>query len=99
MGMRWIKSKFIFAGLLFGAAVAFSVTLVICVWEWIENPGGIFRGDDGTNWGVVFDTAISWLIPTFFYAVLVAWLVQLFHKGASFAYRKYFKSNGTQEDA
>ena len=97
--MRWIKSKFFFTGLLFGAAVALSVTLVICVWEWLENPGGIFRGDDGTNWGFVFDTAISWLVPTFLYAVLIAWLVELFLKGAGFAYRKYFKSNRPHEDA
>lgn len=97
--MRWMRSKILVAGLLFGAAVAFSVTLIICVWEWVENPGGIFRGDDGTNWSFVFDTAISWLIPTFFYAVAFAWLVQLFVKGAGFVYRKYFKSNGVQEDA
>ena len=96
--MRWIRSKTLVAGLLFGTAVAFSVTLVICLWEWIENPGGIFRGDDGTNWGFVFDTAISWLIPTFFYAVAFAWLVQLFLKGTRFVYRKYFKSDGAQDD-
>ncbi len=94
-----VKPKSLVAGLLFGAAVALSVTLVICLWEWIENPGGIFHGDDGTNWGFVFDTAISWLIPTFFYAVLIAWLVQVFLKGTGFVYRKYFTSDGTQEDA
>lgn len=94
-----MKARFFLTGLLFGTAVALSVTLVICVWEWIENPGGIFRGADGTNWGFVFDTAISWLLPTFFYAVVFAWLVQLFVKGAGHVYRKYFKSDGAQEDA
>lgn len=94
-----MKAKFFLTGLLFGAAVALSVTLVICVWEWIENPGGIFRGVDGTNWGFVFETAISWLIPTFFYAAAFAWLVQLFVKGAGHVYRKYVKSDGAQEDA
>jgi len=96
--LRWIRSKTLVAGLSFGAAAALSVTLVICVREWMENPGGIFRGDDGTNWGFVFDTAISWLIPTFFYAVLFAWFVQLFLKGTRAVYRKYFKGDGAQED-
>ena len=94
--MRWINSKFLLVGLLFGAAVAISVTLVICVWEWIENPGGIFRGNAGTNWDFVFDTAVSWLIPTFFYAVVLFWLVQLFLKGVASAYRRFTKSKSAR---
>jgi len=31
--------------------------------------------------------------------VAFAWLVQLFLKGAGFAYRKYFKNNGAKEGA
>ena len=59
-------------GLAAGAAISSTVTVVIVVWEWLENPGGIFRGESGTNWGFVFDTAISWFVPTFIYAALFA---------------------------
>ena len=33
--------------------------------DWRLNPGGIFRGSDGTHWSFVFDTALSWLVPVF----------------------------------
>ena len=60
------------ARLLTGALISALVTLVITIWEWIENPGGIFHGTEGTNWNFVFDTAISWLVPTFIWATAVA---------------------------
>lgn len=59
-------------GLAMGGAVSITVTLVICLWEWIENPGGIFHNSDGTNWQFVFDTAASWMVPTFLYSVVAA---------------------------
>lgn len=59
-------------GIAAGAAISSAVTAIVVVWEWLENPGGIFRGESGTNWGFVFDTAISWFVPTFIYAALVA---------------------------
>ena len=60
-----------------GAVVSMVVTVVICLWEWIENPGGIFHGADGTNWQFVLDTALSWLVPTFVDVVVIATLVRL----------------------
>jgi hypothetical protein len=59
-------------GLAAGAAISSTVTVIIVIWEWLENPGGIFRNELGTNWNFVFDTAISWLVPTFVYSALVA---------------------------
>ena len=59
-------------GLAAGVAISSTVTVIIVIWEWLENPGGIFRGESGTNWGFVFDTAISWFVPTFVYAALFA---------------------------
>lgn len=53
---------------LFGGLVAAAVTLFITAWELIENPGGIFRNDAGTRWAFVYDTAISWFVPTFLWA-------------------------------
>lgn len=59
-------------GLAVGAAVSASVTVIVVLWEWLENPGGIFHGETGTNWQFVFDTAISWFIPTFVYVTVIA---------------------------
>jgi len=65
-----MKYNFCSFGLLIGAFVSVLVTLIIVVWEWIENPGGIFHDENGTNWNFVFDTASSWFVPTFLYAAL-----------------------------
>jgi hypothetical protein len=71
----WIRSlRF---GIAAGALIAAGVTVIMVVWEWLENPGGIFRGESGTNWGFVLDTATSWFIPTFIYAAVVAFVACL----------------------
>jgi hypothetical protein len=97
--MRKLLSNVIIFGLLSGAAIAFAVTLVVSVWEWLENPGGIYRGPDGTNWAFVYDTAISWLAPTFPYAATIASLVYLLCAALAFAYRKYIKKADAGSDA
>ena len=66
--------------LLTGTLVSVLVTLTVTVWEWIENPGGIFHGTEGTNWNFVFETALSWLVPTLVWATIV---VFAFHVLAS----------------
>lgn len=55
-----------------GAIVSAIVTVIVVIWEWIENPGGIFRSQCGTNWQFVLDTAVSWIVPTFVYVTLIA---------------------------
>jgi hypothetical protein len=55
-----------------GAVVSIAVTVIMVIWEWIENPGGIFRDASGSNWGFLYDTAISWLVPTFGYVTAIA---------------------------
>jgi hypothetical protein len=66
------KPVFWWLGLAVGVVVSFIVTLIIVIWEWLENPGGIFRSEIGTNWNFVFDTATSWFVPTFIYVALIA---------------------------
>ena len=61
-----------------GSTVAITVALAVTIWEWIENPGGIFRGPEGTNWNFIADTALSWVTPTFFYATSIAYAAILF---------------------
>ena len=54
-----------------GGAVSAMVTAIVVVWEWVENPGGIFRTEIGTNWQFILDTAISWFVPTFVYVAVI----------------------------
>lgn len=60
-----------------GMAVAALVTVIVVIWEWLENPGGIFRDATGTQWGFVFDTAVSWFVPTVLYTTIIASVLQL----------------------
>ncbi len=55
-----------------GMLIATLVTAYVTIREWIENPGGIFHGVDGTRWKFVFDTAISWFWPVLLLTVFVA---------------------------
>ena len=64
-------------GALTGACVAALLSVVMTAWDWLENPGGIFRGTDGTRWGFVFETLLSWLVPAFLAAALIAALGHL----------------------
>ena len=69
--------KFWWLGLALGAAASSVVTIVVVVWEWLENPGGIFRNELETNWKFIYDTAISWFVPTFIYLAVIASVVHL----------------------
>lgn len=60
-----------------GTLVSAIVTVIVVVWEWIENPGGIFHSEHGTNWQFVSDTAISWFVPTLVYATVTVSVSQM----------------------
>mgnify|MGYP001815314922 CR=1 FL=1 len=72
-----MRTRFWLFGLVTGAAVAALVTLIMCVWEWLENPGGIFRDASGTHWHFVYDTAVSWFLPVFGWVAILAALAHL----------------------
>lgn len=67
-----IGRSFWLFGLAVGGITALLLTIFITTWEWIENPGGIFRTEAGTNWPFIFDTAVSWFVPTFLGIGLIA---------------------------
>lgn len=71
------RGNFLWFGIATGAVLSFAVTLVVVVWEWLENPGGIFHNENGTNWGFVLDTAISWFVPTFIHVAVIASIAHL----------------------
>ncbi len=43
--------------------MAFLQSFYYTAYDWWFNPGGLFRGPEGTAWNFVFDTASSWLLP------------------------------------
>ncbi|MEM6514373.1 MAG: hypothetical protein AAF660_15285, partial [Pseudomonadota bacterium] len=50
--------------LLASGFVAVALATLMSAWNWIDNPSGIFQNDSGTNWSFLFDTFISWFLPT-----------------------------------
>lgn len=72
-----IGANFWLFGIVTGALTSAALTLIVTVWEWLENPGGIFHDENGTNWEFVRETGISWLVPTFFYAAVIASIAHL----------------------
>ena len=56
---RWKLTRAMFVA----AGLAFLTASVATYLDWSENPGGIFQDSTGTNWGVVWETAISWFVP------------------------------------
>ena len=69
--------------------VAFLVGAGFAVYDWRLNPGGIFRGPEGTNWQFMYETTVSWLVPTFLsllpVTIGIAWLIGRFSKRGSAA--------------
>jgi hypothetical protein len=46
-------------GVAFGLIVASVMTFL----DWRLNPGGIFHDAQGTDWGIVSETAVRWFTP------------------------------------
>ncbi|MBT8145782.1 MAG: hypothetical protein KJN90_02965 [Gammaproteobacteria bacterium] len=73
-----------------GFVVAIMATLGFTVWDLVGNPGGIFRDSSGINWAFVYDTAISWFLPTFITTTIVASVAHVALKSFLKVYRKNF---------
>lgn len=58
-----------------GGLVAFLIAAVMTFIDWRLNPGGIFRGPAGADWQIVWDTWISWFLPVFPVAALLALVI------------------------
>lgn len=61
-----------------GALLSVCLTLVACIWEWVEAPFGVYQTTSGIAWAFVYDTAVSWLVPSFF---ALSVMVFLLHAG------------------
>ena len=88
MNFRIIKKHFWLFGLTIGAISASIITIIITVWEWIENPSGIFHNQNGSNWSFVYDTAISWFVPTFINISIISAVAHLIFSLIKRIYKK-----------
>jgi len=63
-------------GSLVGLIIAVGMTFV----DWRLNPAGIFHSEEGTDWDIVFETALSWFWPV---ALIVLVLTVIMHSWIS----------------
>jgi allophanate hydrolase subunit 1 len=69
--------KILTHALLISLAGAILIAAGVTAWEWLENPSGIYHDATTTQWQIVYDTAISWFMPTSAYLFIFALLSQL----------------------
>jgi hypothetical protein len=65
---RQIVIRALLFGIIAGTAIAVAMTYL----DWKQNPGGIFRGQLGTDLSIVLETAASWFIGSLPVASLLA---------------------------
>lgn len=72
-----IVSKSSRLGLAVGIVTAVAVSLFFTTWDWIANPGGVFRDAGATKWSVIYDTAASWFWPILIWVTLLVFTTRL----------------------
>jgi len=64
-------------GISAGGLVALLAATAITFIDWRLNPGGVFHGQAGTDWKIVWETWSSWCAPVFLVtsgiAIAVLW--------------------------
>ena len=91
--MRDLMKKFWIFGPSIGLVVAVLFALIFSIWDLVENPGGIFRDSNGTNWNFVWDTAASWFVPTFIDTTIMASIAHIIFSGLRLIKKKYIPNN------
>jgi len=72
-----INKNIWYCSILAGFCVSIIFTSIILTWECLENPSGLFYSQSKIHWGFIYDTGISWFIPTFSYTAIIAAFLQL----------------------
>ncbi len=70
-----MQSRSWFLGVVVGLLAGLLVSIPITIADWRLNPAGIFRNDEGTNWTIVAETAISWFWPVALVALVTTVVV------------------------
>ena len=60
------------SGLALGLVASMVLAMVMTYADWRLNPGDIFWNEHGTNWSIVWETLISWFVPTVPAAVILS---------------------------
>lgn len=63
-------------GCLVGSIAGLVVAVPVTIADWRLNPSGLFHNAQGTNWGVVTETALSWFWPVALIAFILTVVVQ-----------------------
>jgi len=61
--MAPLIGRALFAAAAWGVLAGLAVSIAMTALDWFANPSGLFRGEDGTHWPVVWETAWSWFWP------------------------------------
>ncbi len=57
--------------LIISLVIAFVMALIMSIWNWFENPNGIFHNNIETNWSFVYETFISRFTPALIYSFVL----------------------------
>jgi uncharacterized metal-binding protein len=90
MNLGSIVRKFWLFGPITGLIVASLVTAIITTLDIVRNYGEVFRDASGIRWPFVYETAVSWFLPTFLYVLVIASAGHLLFTGLSAIYKRHF---------
>ena len=76
-----ITQKSLTSGLAWALLLALIGAAVPTFLDWQANPAGVFRGEDGTNWGAVIETIWTWYWPLFLLIVPITVLIHAWRSG------------------
>jgi len=62
-GMAALVGRALLAAAAWGVLAGLAVALPVTALDWYANPSGLFHGEDGTRWPIVWETAWSWFWP------------------------------------
>lgn len=96
MMFRQILGKFWLFGPITGLLLALVVTTVFTILDVVRNYGEVFRDSSGIKWPFVYETALSWFLPTFLHGLLIASIGHLLFTGLSALYRRYVTKRSDQ---
>ncbi|MCB1644339.1 MAG: hypothetical protein KDI36_02755 [Pseudomonadales bacterium] len=75
-----LKRNSVLFGLVTGLTLAVVVTLVVTVWQWLENRSGRFHSEAGTDWEMIANTVVAWFMPVFLDVTLIAFFLHLVYR-------------------
>ena len=62
-------------GIAGGVGTGILIASTMSFLDWRANPGGIFHDASGTHWNIVWETAVSWLLPVAATTTMLMWLI------------------------